>query len=73
MVKNLRQVIATLFFAFGSFSEDGEVLVDSVFTDPAADERLKRLGRRLTDFFSGAEGVGAREFEAGDSSCSSGR
>lgn len=73
MVKNLRQVIATLFFAFGSFSVDGDVLVDSVFTVPAADDRLKRLGRRFTDFFSGTVGVGAGELEAGDSSCSSGK
>ena len=76
MVKNLRQVIATLFFALDSFSgesDDGDVLVDSVFTVPAADDRLKRLGRRFTDFFSGAVGVGARELEAGDNSCSSGR
>lgn len=88
MVKNFRQVMATVLLGLGSFSWRGAgelpvLLLESalLLTLPAAEEMLKRLGSRLMDFFSVAAGVVGTErfakFDArwatGDSSCRSGR
>jgi len=85
MVKNLKQVMTVLLDLpeEESFSDVGlpGVVVESALPvmDPATDEMLKRLGRRLRDFFSGAAAVGLgteRLFErcaTGERSCSSGR